>query len=132
MERANGPTAAISIDDGAPCVPVRVVADSFGLALAITTDAVVLTSFVLADNAQVGSPAVQLVVVQEDDLVSFWCGQDLAVEVAESVLAIDLAMANSVALPAITFGPVAPLELGKKRKVAVVNESDLILREGNF
>jgi hypothetical protein len=55
--------------------------------------------------------------------------RDLAVKVAEPVLAIDLMVAHGVPLPAVSFGPVGPAEVGEEWMVGVVNDCDLALGE---
>jgi hypothetical protein len=61
-----------------------------------------------------------------------WRGQDLAVQVAQAILAIYFSVSNGVTLPAITLRTVTPPELGQKWKVLVIDKSQLTLGECNL
>jgi hypothetical protein len=113
---------AVAVDDCGPRLVVGVIADALAAALAVAADPVVLSSFLLADNAQVLAPAVQPVAVEEYNLLTGAGLQEVAVQVEEPVLALHLDVPDGVALAAVAFGPVTPSEVGKQRIIVVVNQ----------
>jgi hypothetical protein len=80
------------------------------------------------DDKQVGPAAVQVLVVEEDDLVPGWNrGHDLAVEIADTFRFWE---ANHVALRVVRAGFVGPTEEAKAVVVLRVNESGAAAVEG--
>jgi len=130
-EGANVVAVTVAIDIRTPRLGLGVIADALDAGLAVAADLVVLTSFLLAYYFQVGSAAIKPIMIEKDDLVSFRRKKDLSVQVAQAVLAIDLAVPDGVALAAVTFWPVAPFELRQERIVSVVNKSNLSLGQWN-
>jgi hypothetical protein len=61
---------AVAVDDRTPRLVVGVIADALDAALAVASDAVMLSGFLLADNAQVGPSAVKPVVIEEYNLLT--------------------------------------------------------------
>jgi hypothetical protein len=122
-------TVPISI--GAPAVGLGIVADALDPGLAVTANAVVLAGFLLADDPQVCTPAVQTVVIQKDYFLSLSWLHDVPVKINQAVLASDLGMPNCVTLLAVAFGTVTPAEFRKERIILIVNEDDLTLRKLN-
>jgi hypothetical protein len=53
------------------------------------------------------------------------------VKVAQAVLAVDLDVADRVALAAVSFSAIAPPVLRVDGEIGVVHEGDLILRQWN-
>ena len=74
----------------------------------------VLAGLLLRDHHQVLSSAVERVAVAKDDLVA--CGRlyQMSVQVEQSVLAIDLGVADGVPLLSL-LAAVAPAEFGQER-----------------
>jgi hypothetical protein len=121
----------VPVNVGDVGVAFRVILDAFDASLAIAPNPMVLAGLFLVHDLQIGPTAIKSVVIEEDDLVSWWCRQDLPVQVAEAVLSIDLAMPNGVALLGVTLRPVAPFEVVQKGEVFVIDEGKLILGKGN-
>jgi hypothetical protein len=128
---ANVVAVAVPISVGTPAVGLGIITHTFDTALAVTANTMMLACFLLRDNAQVCTPAVEPVVIQKDYFLSFSWLHDLPVKINQAVLASDLGMPDCVTLLAVAFGTVAPAEFGKKRIVLIVNEDDLTLGKFN-
>lgn len=123
---------SVPVDVGAPGFVLWIEPNALDAGLAVPPDPVVSPGFFLRHDLQVLVAAVQPVVVQEDRLKAFGRWQNLSVQVAQAVLTIDLSVTNSVALPAVTFGPVAPLVVVEKLEIGVINKSNLTLGKWNL
>jgi hypothetical protein len=124
--------APISISVGAPAVGLGIITHTLDPGLAVTANTMMLAGFLLRDNAQVCTPAVQTVVIEKDYFLSLSWLHDLPVKINQAVLASDLGMPDGVALLAVTFGTVTPAELGKERIILIVNKDDLTLGKLNL
>jgi hypothetical protein len=90
---------------------------------------VVPPGILLSDHLQVLASAVEPIVVEEYCLVAFQRLHELAVEIDQAVTPVNLRVPDGIPLLAIAIGTVAPPELGKQRKVLVIDQGDLTLRK---
>jgi hypothetical protein len=120
---------AVAVEDGTPRLVVGGIADPLDATLAVGTNPVVLSSLLLADNLQVVPAAVEPVVIEKYNLLTGAWPHQLAVQVQQAVLPLDLDVPDGVALFAVAFGPVTPAKVGKQWMILVVNQDGLTLGE---
>jgi hypothetical protein len=85
--------------------------------------------FLGADNLEVGTAAVQLVVIQENDEFIRRGIHDLTVQVRQVILIVDLHVSDGTPWTMISLCPVAPPVFAEEGMVFRIDNGDLALRK---
>jgi len=128
----NVETVAVSVDMGTPGFVFGVEANPFHATLAVGSDTVMPASFFFGHYPQVLASAVKTVVIQKDDFVSWPRLHELPMQILGVVLSGNFGVSNRIALTAVAFGTIAPVELGERVKIFVVNKNKLVLGKGDL